>query len=86
MNSFVEDGDYADGQDREERGPCQNGHTDAVAGGECSQGFAGSVGDRELGADRFKIVGTIFYDGMRWIGEVIVLFAYYGAAGENGDE
>jgi hypothetical protein len=28
----------------------------------------------------------LFYNGMGWIGDVIILFAHYGAAGEAGDE
>jgi len=86
MNSFVEDGDDTDGQDRDIWRASQDGDADAVAGVHCSHGFAGGIGDRELGVDHFNIAGVIFYDGMRGIGDVIVLFADYGAAGETGDE
>ena len=86
MDSFVEDVGDTDGQDRDEWGACQEGDADTIAGGHCSHGVAGRIGDLELRADHFKIVGMIFYDGMRWIGEVIVLLADYGAAGEADDE
>jgi hypothetical protein len=86
MNSFVEEGDYTDGEDREEWWACQDGDTDAIAGVHCSNRVTGGTGDRELGEDHFYIAGMIFYDGMWWVGDVVVLFADYGAAGENGDE
>jgi hypothetical protein len=86
MNSFVEDADYTNGQDWEEWGPCQDGDACAIAGGECSHGFAGGIRDRELGVDHFYIAGMIFYERMRWGGDVIVLFADYGATGEKGEE
>lgn len=68
MNLFVEDTDDGDGQDRDIWGACKKGYTDAVAGGQVCEGFAGSIGDSELREDHFNIAGMILYDGTRRVG------------------